>query len=295
MRRRTLLSFLATAPFAAGTSAFAQTAIASAPLSYDSAGRPQAPVSVNGQTPIDLVIDTAAGGTVLGAAAIERLHLTPSGRARMQGASGAVDTDLYTLDSVALDTLVRTNQQCTRMPDNSASGHAHAGVLGMPTFSGARISFDFANNRFSADPNESRTALARTTPVTFRHGVFAFTQASIGGVEVSALIDTGARRTIGNGALRAALGFTENDARLSPTEPIGGATAHRTEALATPVDNIRAADHDYGAFELAFADLPVFRGLQLSDAPGLILGIDILRRAQRLTLDYSSREMALIA
>lgn len=290
MHRRTFLA-LAAAPFLASR---ALAAHYSAPLAFDAAGRPLIDVTINDQGPFPMVLDTGAGGTGLSPATIERLALQEVGRARVHGASGAQDVPLYRLESIAVAGLRRVQQMGAVLPNNP-SVEGHGGVLGAGTFLNTRIVFDFAANTFHVDDGADRAPLAGAvlTSVEFRHRTFAFFDVRVAGVEARAVLDTGARRSIANTHLRTALGFSAGDARLRPVEGVGGATEHTTETQGGDVSGITIAGHAFGAFELAFADLPVFPQLGLADGPGLILGMDILRRARRLTLDYSSAQMLL--
>ncbi|WP_395646622.1 aspartyl protease family protein [Terricaulis sp.] len=291
MHRRTLITALALSPLLAATRAFAATG--STPLSYDARGRPLAGVRINDAATFPLVIDTAAGGTLLSTATIGALALQPTGRrARMQGASGAVEADLYNLDSVEIAGVRRRDLIAVQTPDNSASAAEHAGVLGAGVFAGARLRFDFAGGQLVVDAAPNRAPLAGAIDVNFRR-IFAFAPVRIGGVDATAVIDTGARRTVGNAGLRQALGFADNDPRLREAEAVGGATADRTPAVAAEVTPLVFAGHDYGALDLAFSDLPVFAPLQLTGRPAVILGMDVFRRADALTLDYTSNQVAL--
>ena len=289
MNRR---GFLALAAAAWLTPAYA--AQFSATLSYDAQGRPMIDVMLNGSGPFRLVLDTGAAHTGLSAAAIETLALREAGRARVHGASGVQETPIYRLETVAVGALERRGLIAAMLPNNP-SAEGHAGVLGASTFLGARISFDFAADVFSVDDSAPRAPLSgpHRTTVSFRHQTLAYCPVSVNGIEASAVIDTGARRTIANAELRAALGFAADDARLRAVENIGGATAHTTATFAAEARSIALAGHDFGGFEIAFADLAVFPQLGLADRPGLILGMDILRRARTLTLDYASAEMAI--
>lgn len=290
MRRRSLLAALALSPFA---TAPATAATLSTPLSYDMKGRPLADVLLNGAGPFALCIDTAAGGTVLSAQTIAALGLSPTGRVRVNGSSGTARANRYNLAHVAIAGLARENVLAVEMPADSASAAHLEGVLGIGVFAGARIIFDFAANQLIIDTGEARAPLANAVALRFRHRLFALASVSVGGVSATALIDTGAWRTTANAALREALGFTENDARLREVEPTGGATAHQTPTVAAEVTPLHFAGHDFGALDLAFADLRVFRTMGLANRPALVLGIDAFRRVRALTLDYTSGELAL--
>lgn len=291
MRRRTLLAALAAAPFIA-THAGATTL--STPLTADDRGRPLADVRINGAGPFSLVIDTAAGSTVLNQRTIERLAIQPTGqRARMQGASGVMEADLYRLERVEIAGLARENLMAVPTPPDSASAAQHEGVLGMGVFANSRVEFDFAGGRLNIDTSADRAPLANAISVQIRNRIFALAPISVAGVNATAVIDTGARATVANARLRQALGFAENDPRLREAEAVGGATAHRTPTTAAEVTPVLFANHDFGALDLNFADLSVFAAMQLNDAPAVILGVDILRRARSLTLDYTSAQVAL--
>lgn len=291
MHRRTLLALAAAAPLFA-TRAFA--AQFNAPLRFDSAGRPLIDVTINDQGPFPMVLDTGAAATALTPAVVARLALQEAGRARVQGASGVQEVPLYRLDSVAVAGLRREQQMGAVLPNNP-SAEGHGGVLGAGTFLNTRIKFDFAGNSFHVDDGATRAPLAGSvrTSVEFRHRTFAFFNARVDGVDARAVLDTGARRSVANAHLRTALGFAANDPRFRAVEGIGGATGHSTETFGADARSIIIAGHDFGAFEIAFAELSVFPQLGLADVPGIILGMDILRRARALTLDYSSAEMEL--
>ncbi|MEQ1820815.1 MAG: aspartyl protease family protein, partial [Terricaulis sp.] len=218
---------------------------------------------------------------------------TPTGTARLQGASGAVDANMYSLDAVEIAGLRRDRQVAVQTPPDAVSAATHAGVLGARTFANTRLEFDFVSNRLNIDTSTTRVPLENSVNVEFRHGMFALAPVSIAGLNATAVIDTGARVTVANRPLRDALGFRENDPRLSDVEPIGGATGHRTPTVAAEVTPVLIAGHDFGALNLNFAELSVFAALQLTEAPSLILGMDILRRANALILDYTSSTLAL--
>ena len=292
MRRRTFLAALAATAFIA-PNAHASTHETS--LTYDPRGRPLAGVSINGQGPFDMVIDTAAGGTLLSGDLIARLALTSTRRARVQGASGAVDSALYTLDAVEIAGLRREDQYALGIPPDSASSAGHQGVLSARTFAGTRVTYDFGAGALRIDARRNRDPLAAALDVRFRQNIYPFTPITIAGIAATALIDTGARRSVANPALRNALGFTANDPRLREVEPIGGATAHRTDTVAADIASVAIAQHAFGALELAFADLPVFNSLEVAQRPAVILGMDVLRQLQTLTLDYSSWDVAITA
>lgn len=291
MHRRTLLAALALAPFAART-AFAQES--AAPLSYDDGGRPLAPVRLNGGESAPLVIDTAAGGTLLSATTIATLGLQPSGaRVHLHGASGMTETDLYMLSSIEIAGLRRERQHAVQTPANAQTAAQHAGVLAANVFAGTRLTFDFSANLLRVDAAAARAPLSGAAPIVLRHGVFVFAPITIAGVAAQALIDTGAQRTVANPALREALGVGPTDPRLREADPVRGATHHHTPAQAAELGPLTLAGRTFSSLDLTFAQLAVFRPMQINDEPAAIVGMDILRRARALTIDYAASQMVL--
>lgn len=293
MLRGTILSGLAAAPLALlGASAFAQDI--TMPVTFDEVGRPLVNVMLNGRGPFLLVLDTAASATVLAAETIAALGLAPNGmRAQMQAASGAASVDLYTLDRVELGALTRTGLVAAPLL-NQPSQAGHAGVLGASMFIDTRLDLDIAGGRLRVDAGSGRAPLrgAGVVPVRFHRRTFALADVSVAGVAGTAVLDTGARRSIASPAYRAALGYSDNDARLRSVAAVGGATTDTTDARAADVAAVVFAGRDYGALELGFADLPVFGAMNLTEAPALILGVDIIHRWQGFTLDYSGAQLA---
>lgn len=297
MHRRTVLFLIAGAGLAPSAACAIGEAgqIVSAPLTFDSHGRPVVDVMLNGQGPFPLVLDTAASATVLSAETVAQLALQPSRtQATMRGASGHSQVDLYTLSSVTLGALSRQNVMAAALPHNP-SDTGHAGVLGASLFAGARIELDIPAAMLHVDTtrNRARLAGAHLVGVDFRNNMFALAPVSLGSVAATALVDTGARRTVANSRLREALGYAADDPRFRAAEAIGGATAQTTATVAVDAQSLALAGHDFGPFELTFADLPVFTPLGLVDRPSLILGLDVLSRVRGFTLDYASAQFEL--
>lgn len=266
---------------------------ASVSLNFDRDGRPTAPVDINGKGPFTLVVDTAAQRSALARPVIDSLGLggDSSGQAAVQGASGTSSVNFFTLDSIGFGGLLKQNAVAAELPNASVSDSQ--GVLGADVFGGQRVEFDFAGRRLSISGSGATPAGFIPVPVRFVHGTFAVVPVRIGGVEAMAVVDTGARYTLANSKLMAALGYAEGDSRLSVEEKPMGATGHVMKTFHGARLDIALGGQTFAGAPLVFSDLPVFQPLGLADQPALILGIDVLGRFDALAIDYPRSELQL--
>lgn len=284
--RRAALTLLAASPLALAG------APSSVPLSYDKDGRPTVPVGVNGKGPFTLVADTAAGGTALTPALAQELGLAadPDANVAMRGASGQTSVQLFNLDSLSVGGFEVKPAVATSLPNAGISDSQ--GVLGADVFLKAgRVEFNFDAARLSVGPG---TAAAPThwtaVKATMTRRIFAIVPARIGDIELPALIDSGARATLANVKLMKAMGYAEDDPRLTLEARPAGATGHVMRTWLGASARLGVAGQDFAGQKIVFAELPVFAPLGLDDGPSLLLGIDSLRRFGAVAIDYPRGE-----
>ena len=166
-------------------------------------------------------------------------------------------------------------------------------VVGMNIFIDRQIMFDFKANTFSAVASSTTPAGFRNVPVEMRMGTFVIADIEIDGVKAKAIVDTGARITVVNAKLQSALGFKDNDARLTVDKPLGGASADLTAAKKGTLGRISLGGVTFDKPSVDFTDLSVFGALGLGNEPTLLLGIDQLHQLQGLAIDYPKSELRL--
>ncbi len=258
----------------------------SVPIAFDNEGRPVGQVLLNGRGLFSMVIDTAGQRAGLGSGLVNELGIRPmNGQAMLHGSSGAHAISLYMLDSVAFAGHEREQLVATALLHRNTS--TAAGILGADFFEGRTVIFDFARARLSVGkpiPTAWHSHNARLL-----HGVFAVTPIQIGGLEVQAVIDTGAKASLGDMSLLAALGLAAGDIR--PGETISGVAGG---AVATQVARVHVSSTSGPAsqIDLAFGAFPVFEALGLADRPAIILGNDLLRAWGGVGIDYTNSRVA---
>ena len=170
-------------------------------------------------------------------------------------------------------------------------GSVAVGVDGMDVFVDKRLEFDFSRMKASEAPSGPTPANFLPIPVTIRDGTMIIADVTVNGVHAKALIDSGARRTIGNAALQAAVGFKNHDPRFTAADPVGGATGDKAPASKAELETIKLGKATFEKPLVTFADLPVFEPLGLAHTPGLILGLDQLMHLEALAIDYPRSEL----
>jgi predicted aspartyl protease len=292
----------------AGTPAHAQTIglpsplalppepIFAVPTRLDRVGRVLAPVMVNERGPFRFILDTGANRSVLSPRVAALLQLTPSADKPIDvhGVTGSAVLPAVEIDSLRAGDLVLVRN--SRVPVLPETVLADAdGILGVEGLSGSRIDIDFVTDRVTISKSRGATAAAGmlAIPVRLRYNGLLVTRASVGRQRVTAIIDTGAERTLGNNALREAL-------RLAPTRPaetvvttVLGATPALGEGTSLIAPMIRIGDAELRSLEVTFGDLHVFRVWGLEKEPALLIGMDLLGSVERLIIDYRLREIQL--
>ena len=247
-------------------------------------------VMIDGEGPFDFVVDTGAQGSVMAPALAQRLKLATMGSAHIRATSGTGAGGMVLLKSYSSPLFSRVGTMMVVLP---AGGLVQDGVIGMDLFASRRLELDFAQAAVRADPSGPTPTGFSAIPATITQGSFIITDAVLDGVHVKAMIDTGARRTIGNLPLRKALGLGDGDPRLSPAAAIGGATADKTPALKAQARLLMLGSQRFAAPVITFSDVPVLEPLGLADSPAIIIGLDLLTQMKAVAIDYPRSELQL--
>jgi len=266
------------------------------PTTFDRAGRVLAPVMVNGQGPYRFILDTGANRAVLAPKVAAALGLVPSldSSIGVHGVTGSAVLPAVEVERLqAGKLLLATNSLMPVLPE-AVLANAD-GILGVQGLRQSRIDIDFRADRVTIERAAGRPAGEGllTVPVTLRHGGLLIADARVGKVRVRVIIDTGAERTLGNAALREALGLTPTGGKEFAVTTVFGATPEVGEGTSLIAPTIYLGAAELMGLEVTFADLHVFRIWGLDKQPALLLGMDLLGTLQRLVIDYRRREVHL--
>lgn len=251
-------------------------------------GHYTAPVMINGHGPYFFIVDTGAQRSVISSALATQigLYTLPGASVTATSGNGAGGISLLRYYSSAL--FQHFGEMVVVLPPG---GVVKDGVIGMNLFTSSRLELDFASASVRVD--KSGISFPGFIPIhsSVIQGTFLVTDIFVDGISAKAMVDTGARRTIGNSRLREALGISEDDIRLSPAEPVGGATSAQTKAVRATVGSMLLGPHYFNNPTITFADIPVLKSLGLSDKPAVVLGLDVLTTLKSVAIDYPRREL----
>lgn len=271
----------------------------------DEAMRMTVPVYLGKRGPFQFVVDTGANRTVVSAETATRCGLASAGEAPVHGIAGAQAAPLVHTP------LLRVGQAQARrllLPVLPRTSLGADGLLGIDVLKGRRMRLNFRSNSFEVGPSAVGASLGRGTdtripdrsqgvvvPAQYRSGQLVIFDADVAGVPVRAFLDSGSQVTCGNGALRRLLIERRVDfaQRMTPTELIS-ATGQTAPALLTNLPRLRLGGIGLNNVRAAFADLHIFSLWGLNDRPAMLVGIDVLRNFDEVTLDFGRREVTFV-
>jgi predicted aspartyl protease len=267
------------------------------PTRVDRIGRVVAPVFIDGKGPFRFVVDTGASHSTFSPQLTTALGLTPSLDALLllNGVTGVAQVPTVTVDRIQAGDLIVNDVQVPVVLSSIMAGAD--GILGVAGLRNQRILVDFRHDRIVI----TRWAHAIDTggflriPARRVAGGLLMVDARVGGVKARAVIDTGAERTLGNGALRDALRVQQRGRggpRWADTEVYGATTdvANGESSIAPP---IKLGSAVIKGTEVTYGDFHIFKVWQLESRPAALIGMDVLGTVGAIVLDYSRPELYL--
>ena len=259
-------------------------------LDEDSARRMTVPVSIEGKGPFSFVIDTGAERTVISRKIADRLALEDEEPAELMSIAGTSMVDMVFVPSL---TLGQKSYNGLVSPVLAARHIGADGILGLDGLQDQRILFDFVLNQIfieDADKERSRPA-SREIVVTAkrRSGQLIFTDATISGIKVNVIVDTGAQVSIANTILqkrliRRAKELGDDNLLIAVTGETLGVEFGRAR-------DFRIGRARFDSLSVAFADAPPFERFGLADKPTLLMGMDVLRKFDQVAIDFPKRKI----
>jgi predicted aspartyl protease len=260
-----------------------------APTLRDSIGRIWAPVFINGKGPFRLVLDTGATRSALlpRVARALQIPMQPS-TMRVHGVTGSSDVSTVDVEQLEVGDLLMKSTRLPIVPD--VFGGAD-GVLGNEALGDKRIFIDFRRDRIEISNSRSErpgVGMSKIPLKALSRGQLLSFKTNIGSVPTTAVIDTGAQRTIGNQALRIALNRRQRDWQQ---EEIIGVTLDVEKGDSIPTPPIKFGRAMLTGVRVTFTDTAIFDHWQLTKEPAVLLGMDVLGLLDVLVIDYKTQEL----
>lgn len=263
-----------------------------APTLRDRIGRIWAPVYIDGQGPLRMVLDTGATTSALTHEAADLLGLKAdrSRKVMLRGTTGVAPAAVVKAKQVEIGDFLAENQRLVLVDD--AFGGAD-GVLATGALSERRIVAEFRKDRIEITRSRGQPAPPgfSTIPVQFAPKRVPWVEAWVGPVKVKAVIDTGAQQSLGNVALRAALIEARRRGVDARPEDVIGVTGDVQDGISLSVPPIRLGRVRVNHVRINFLDLHIFEHWRLTEEPAMLIGMDVIGVLDTFILDYRRREL----
>lgn len=264
---------------------------AAGPLEILPSGHPVVQVSIDGSAPHRFVIDTAASATTIlpGLRAAMPNLAAQKSAIPLNGASGSVDVETARVERLTVDGHDFGSVEMLLLPPSPVDNLGVDGILGADIIADFVVEMDMPGRHWrmlsKSDPQMLGGLLA---PVPFTLDAQRAPRLTIrlNGVEVPAILDTGARGTIINWAAARAIGLSADAPDMVRGNDVRGASNHATASFKTRLESLAVGQMQVAAPEVRIADLPVFQvvGFQPGQ-PAVILGIDMFAD-RRFVIDH---------
>lgn len=243
--------------------------------------------------PYQFVVDTGADRTVVSRELADRLNLPDGQTATLHTMSGS---SAITTVVVPMLGLAGRNTENINAPALAQAHLGASGLIGIDSLKGRRIEMDFRRKTLKiAAPGEREKIEPDTIVVTAksRYGQLVLVDASVDGVPIIVIIDTGAQNTVGNEALRRMLIKRKRKMEYFATNLID-VTGGSLPAQVASANRIKLGDVTMDNLVIAFADAHPFKKFGIADKPAMLLGMDALRGFARVSVDFGARKVRFV-
>ena len=262
---------------------------AAAAVAEDRDGRVVAPVMLNGQGPFRFIIDTGANRSAISERVARRLALPVVGQGDVHTVHDVSPAPLVRVESLNFGG-VSVNQEAMPLLRGPVLA-GEDGLLGVDSMQGRRLIMDFENECVEIEPSRRARRLANWTSVrgTLRFGHLVLIEGSIRSRRVNILIDTGSAVTLANPILRDRLRATVRQ-DIPSDELVRAFTAGSPIVFDTAViiPSVNLGDVQARTVLAFVGDFHIFDLWGLRDEPTLLVGMDVLKQARGVAIDYQT-------
>lgn len=248
-------------------------------------------VAVDGHGPFRFLVDSGADRSVIGLDLAGQLALPAGHFVRLQGMAGAARVGTVRIATLKLGASSIPDIAAPALPERYLGAQ---GIVGIDALVDQRLMLDFDKKTITVQDARKPEAVSGGDEIVVvarrRNGQLILTAASVAGVPIYAVIDTGSEITMGNLALQARVFGTRRPPVARPIVLTSVTGATLTANLAT-LPSIRLGGLDLGGVSVAFADAPPFRLFGLEKTPALLIGTDVLEAFRRVALDFRGRRV----
>lgn len=260
-------------------------------LGADSADRMTVAVSISGGGPYRFVVDTGAERTVISSQLAQELGLRDGRTVRMHSINEVGDVRTVVIPSLEL---TRAAVKGINAPALDRVDLGAAGMLGIDSLKSQRVLLDFQKGEMTVGPSvrherdpDPDVILVKARS---RFGQLVLVDASVSGLKVNMIVDTGSPISIGSLALRRRVERRNPNLVFTPLQ-ITDVTGRAVMAEVAIVHDVRIGTVTLRDLPIAFVDAVAFRKFGLGDKPAVLLGMSALRAFDRVAIDFANRQV----
>lgn len=255
----------------------------------DPLSRMTAPVRLDGSAPVQFLVDTGADRTSISRETAEALKLPAAEPVLLHGVAGVLETPTVRIKSLDVGDRRLTD---VIAPVLEREHLGAAGLLGLDSLRDQRLLLDFKNTRmliqggrrYPSDPDEI-VVRARS-----RFGQLTLVDAWLEGQAVVVIVDSGAQSTIANAAFQERVARLRRKAIAGNTEVLS-VTGQSAWGDTASIPRLKLGGFFVRNLPVVYADLHTFARWGVKDEPAMLLGVDVLRKFDRVWIDFIKREV----
>jgi predicted aspartyl protease len=251
------------------------------------------PVRVSGTGPYRFLVDTGADRTAISHQIVSTLQLASVSGSQLHSVTGVSAVSTANVQGVEV---TRDRRQGVNAVILDSQNMGADGILGVDLLRSQRVQLDFGTNIMTIVPSSAPDF--RSEPGTIvingrrKNGRLIVTDAEANGTDVTVVVDTGAQLTIGNAALRSALGRGLKD----PAEKVEliSVTGEKLSGDYMFVRELKIGGIVLNNLVVVFADAHTFDQLNLQKKPALLLGMNAIRAFKKVSIDFANRKFRVV-
>lgn len=281
-----------TPPPAAGAVPAADEAAGSAeslPMSQDPSLRLTLAVMINGQGPFNFLVDTGSDRTVISRELATMLALPEGPAVTMDEIIGVDDVRTVVIDHLGIGDRMIDHIEAPALAAKDLGG---AGILGVDALHNLHVVMDFKAMKMSSAPSRAEPFDGHTIVVRgrSRFGQLILVDSKVRGVKVFVVLDSGSQVSVGNPVLLKLLTGRATSPEPRITTEILSVTGRKMIVELDDIPEANVGGITIRNMPLAFAQLPIFDHFGLAHQPALLLGMDVLSRCERVSVDLRRQE-----
>jgi predicted aspartyl protease len=260
----------------------------------DRSDRMTVPVRLGGRGPYRFLVDTGADRTAVSTAIAAELGLTDGPMATLHSITGTSPVRTANVPSLELSP---SRSRSVEAPLLEAVNMGADGILGVDSLRSQRVMFDFRTRVISIVPSAQRQERDEDGTIVVRgnlkRGHLIVTRATVNGLPMTVILDTGSEITMGNAALRAKL---EARKKLGQGERVEmtSVTGQKLIGEVFRMKQVRIGEVEMRDLVILFADAAIFRTLGMEDKPTVLLGMNAMRSFNKISIDFARKQLRMV-